>query len=130
MASANIFLVGMMGAGKTTLGRALAQRLSREFLDTDRVLVERTGVALLEGYGSTETNFVIASTPGRSRPGCMGWLRPGFEAKVVDAFDAELPAGEAGELVLREARTGRVEITQMWGRTESVREEFKRRRAQ
>ena len=63
--------------------------------------VERTGVALVEGYGSTETNFVIASAPGRSRPGCMGWLRPGFEAKIVDAFDVELPAGEAGELLLR-----------------------------
>ena len=63
--------------------------------------VERTGVALVEGYGSTETNFVIASAPGRARPGCMGWLRPGFEAKVVDAFDVELPAGEAGELLLR-----------------------------
>ncbi len=44
MGSANIFLVGMMGAGKTTIGRALAQRLGREFVDTDRVLVERTGV--------------------------------------------------------------------------------------
>ena len=63
--------------------------------------VERTGVPLLEGYGSTETNFVIASAPERSRPGCMGWLRPGFEARVVDAMDNELPAGEAGELVLR-----------------------------
>ncbi len=63
--------------------------------------VERTGVPLVEGYGSTETNFVIASAPGRSRAGCMGWLRPGFDAKVVDAFDAELPAGEAGELLLR-----------------------------
>jgi len=40
----NIFLVGMMGAGKTTLGRALARRLGREFVDCDRVLVERTGV--------------------------------------------------------------------------------------
>jgi hypothetical protein len=38
--------------------------------------------------------------------------------------------GIEGELVLREARTGRVEITQMWGRTESVRQEFKRLRAQ
>src|ERR1700730_10677234 len=38
--------------------------------------------------------------------------------------------GIEGELVLREARTGRVEITQMWGRTEAVREEFRRRRAQ
>ena len=62
---------------------------------------ERTGVPLLEGYGSTETSFVIASAPGRSRPGCMGWLRPGFEARVVDALDTELAAGEAGELVLR-----------------------------
>jgi shikimate kinase len=44
MAKGNIFLVGMMGAGKTTLGRALAQRLGLEFVDTDRVLVERTGV--------------------------------------------------------------------------------------
>ncbi|MGZ5714400.1 MAG: ATP-dependent acyl-CoA ligase [Caldimonas sp.] len=63
--------------------------------------LERTGVPLLEGYGSTETNFVIASAPGRSRPGCMGWLRPGFEARVVDDHDIELPPGEAGELVLR-----------------------------
>jgi hypothetical protein len=35
-----------------------------------------------------------------------------------------------GELVLREARTGRVEVTQMWGRPESVRKEFRQRRAQ
>jgi shikimate kinase len=40
----NVFLVGMMGSGKTTLGRALAQRLDMAFADTDRVLVERTGV--------------------------------------------------------------------------------------
>jgi hypothetical protein len=35
-----------------------------------------------------------------------------------------------GELVPREVRSGRVEVTQMWGRPESVREEFRRRRAQ
>jgi crotonobetaine/carnitine-CoA ligase len=62
---------------------------------------ERTGVPLLEGYGSTETNFVIASAPDRWRPGCMGWLRPGFAARVVDAHDVELLPGEAGELLLR-----------------------------
>jgi hypothetical protein len=39
-------------------------------------------------------------------------------------------AGIEGELVLREVRTGRVEVVQMWGRTESVRQEFRRRRAQ
>jgi hypothetical protein len=38
--------------------------------------------------------------------------------------------GARGELVAREARSGRVEVTQMWGRPESVREEFRARRAQ
>ena len=38
--------------------------------------------------------------------------------------------GIVGELALREARSGRVEVTQMWGRPESVREEFRNRRAQ
>jgi shikimate kinase len=44
MSGGNIFLVGMMGAGKTTIGKALAARLKRKFIDTDRILVERTGV--------------------------------------------------------------------------------------
>ena len=39
-------------------------------------------------------------------------------------------AGIAGELVLREWRTGRVETTQMWGRPESVRQEFRALRNQ
>lgn len=38
--------------------------------------------------------------------------------------------GIEGELVAREARSGRVEVTQMWGRPESVRREFARRRHQ
>ena len=39
-------------------------------------------------------------------------------------------AGLAGELVVREIRSGRTEVVQMWGRPESVREEFQRIRAQ
>jgi hypothetical protein len=35
-----------------------------------------------------------------------------------------------GEIALREIRTGRVEVTPMWGRPQSVREEFRRLRAQ
>jgi hypothetical protein len=39
-------------------------------------------------------------------------------------------AGVEGELALREIRSGRVEVTQMWGRPESARAEFRRLRAQ
>jgi hypothetical protein len=39
-------------------------------------------------------------------------------------------AGIEGELAVREARSGRVEVVQLWGRPESVRQEFRRRRAQ
>lgn len=39
-----IFLVGPMGAGKTTIGRRLASRLHLEFVDLDSALEERTGV--------------------------------------------------------------------------------------
>ena len=39
-------------------------------------------------------------------------------------------AGIEGELAVRETRSGRVEVTQMWGRPQSVREEFRRLRAQ
>lgn len=42
----NIFLVGMMGAGKTTIGKALARKLDRQFFDTDQVIAQRTGVAI------------------------------------------------------------------------------------
>jgi hypothetical protein len=39
-------------------------------------------------------------------------------------------AGIDGEIAVREVRTGRAEVVQMWGRTESVRQEFKKLRAQ
>jgi hypothetical protein len=39
-------------------------------------------------------------------------------------------AGIEGELALRDMRAGRVEVTQMWGRPQSVRDEFRRIRAQ
>jgi shikimate kinase len=42
----NLFLVGMMGAGKSTLGRQLARRLAKRFIDADHELEERLGVTI------------------------------------------------------------------------------------
>ncbi|MBN6066019.1 shikimate kinase AroK [Aggregatibacter actinomycetemcomitans] len=39
----NIFLVGPMGAGKSTIGRQLAQLLNMDFVDTDAEIEERAG---------------------------------------------------------------------------------------
>ncbi|WP_039906978.1 MULTISPECIES: shikimate kinase AroK [Candidatus Regiella] len=39
----NIFLVGPMGAGKSTIGRQLAQQLNMEFFDSDQQIEQRTG---------------------------------------------------------------------------------------
>lgn len=42
----NLTLVGPMGAGKSTIGRLLAKELGMTFLDSDRVIEERTGASI------------------------------------------------------------------------------------
>lgn len=42
----NIFLVGLMGAGKTTVGRLLARQLGKTFIDSDQEIEARTGVRI------------------------------------------------------------------------------------
>ena len=44
--SGNIFLVGLMGSGKTTVGRALARKLNKRFIDSDHEIEARTGVSI------------------------------------------------------------------------------------
>ena len=69
--SRNIFLVGLMGAGKTTIGRQLARRLGKELQDTDHEIERRTGVRV-------SLIFEIEGEPGfRAR-----------ESQVVEALTA------------------------------------------
>ena len=42
--SNNIVLVGLMGSGKTTVGRRLAHELNQDFFDTDHEIIDKTGV--------------------------------------------------------------------------------------
>ncbi len=56
----NLFLIGPMGAGKTTIGRELARTLKIDFLDSDREIERRTGASIplifeLEGEAGFRT---------------------------------------------------------------------------
>lgn len=79
---------------RVALGGGVPPQIHRPFR-------ERFGVPLVDGYGSTETNFVFAGAIPSDRPGTMGYLAEGFEARIVDEDDSKLPDGQAGELVLR-----------------------------
>ncbi len=61
----------------------------------------RFGVTLISGYGSTETNFVLSNAIGKNEPGTMGRVQEGFEVRIVDENDCDVPDGEAGEMVIR-----------------------------
>ena len=40
----NIYLIGLMGSGKTTLGKVLSKKLEKHFYDSDQVIEEKLGV--------------------------------------------------------------------------------------
>jgi acyl-coenzyme A synthetase/AMP-(fatty) acid ligase len=64
--------------------------------------MERFGVEVLDGLGSSEAYHIyISQYPGESRPGTLGRLVPGYEARLVDEGGEDVAAGEAGELWLR-----------------------------
>jgi shikimate kinase len=48
----HVVLVGMMGTGKTTVGRRIAERLGRPFLDSDEMIEARTGKTVREIFES------------------------------------------------------------------------------
>ena len=72
----NIFLVGMMGAGKTTVARMLATRLNRTFIDSDHELESRCGVKVpvifeIEGEAGFRTREAALLDELTERPGIV-----------------------------------------------------------
>jgi carnitine-CoA ligase len=67
---------------------------------------DRFGIQNLHtAWGSTEIPAVICTWPGQKLvAGYCGRLRPGFEVRLVDPFDQEVPDGEAGQAIVRSAR--------------------------
>ena len=62
----------------------------------------RFGIEVLELYGMSETGaWNMINRPGRGKAGTVGTIRQGFEIKIVDDEDNELPVDTIGELAIR-----------------------------
>ena len=78
-----------MGAGKTTVGRMLAKRLARQFLDSDHEIVERTGVpipTIFEIEGEDEQGIDIMAKPPGKKLQNLALLSGGERALTVIAL--------------------------------------------
>lgn len=62
----------------------------------------RTGLDIVDGFGTTElTHIVISARPGNARPGFIGTVVPGYEARIVDANMQDVQDGRSGLLAVR-----------------------------
>jgi shikimate kinase len=89
----NLFLVGLPGAGKSTLGRQLARRLNKRFIDADAELEQRLGVSI-------PTIFEIEGEAG---------FRDREEATLADLAQlTEIVLSTGGGVVLRPGNRARL----------------------
>jgi carnitine-CoA ligase len=80
-----------------TVRIALAPGVPAQFHEE---FTRRTGIHLLDGWGSTETNFVLGATIEHQKPGLMGPVFEGFQARVVDDQGNDVADDAPGELVV------------------------------
>jgi len=113
----NVFLVGPMGAGKTTVGRRLATLRGMEFADSDHAVEERTGVDIAfifekegeAGFRKREKQVIAELTGGHNLVLATGG------GTVLDADNRQHLAGRGFVVYLRASvdhqlrRTGRTE---------------------
>ena len=104
----NIVLTGFMGSGKTTVGSILADRLGREFIDTDAVIESRSGpiagIVAASGWpaframerevasGLAGRSGLVIATGGRLMldAECAACLEPGADVVWLQADPAEI----------------------------------------
>lgn len=94
----NIYLIGMMGCGKSTCGRLLAKRLGRQLLDTDQLIVERAGKPITEIF-ATEGEEAFRALETQVCREC------GEKTDLIVATGGGLPLREENRVLLRESGT-------------------------
>ncbi|HEX3730523.1 MAG TPA: shikimate kinase [Opitutaceae bacterium] len=91
----NLYLVGFMGTGKSTVGRAAAQRLSFDFVDSDHEIERKAGKTIAEifaqegepAFRAAEREFVTGGhAPQRLVVACGGGLivQPGLAGLLAE----------------------------------------------
>lgn len=79
----------------TSAGEALPEALHRRWMEAFEVEV-------LDGIGSSEAYHIyLSNRPGRVKPGSLGTVVPGYDARVVDEHGRDLPDGKIGRLWIR-----------------------------
>ena len=109
----HLFLVGMMGAGKTTVGKSLATRLRRRFIDTDKLLVERTGVEVA-------TIFEVEGEAGFRKRESQLLAELAHESDCVVATGGGIVLDPANRALMRDNGTVvylRAKVESLWERT-------------
>ncbi|MHC4346482.1 MAG: benzoate-CoA ligase family protein, partial [Planctomycetota bacterium] len=90
---------GRTGLAKVRMCVSAGEPLPKPLYDR---WLERFGVEILDGIGSTEIlHIFISNRPGKVKPGSTGQIVPGYEAKIVDDDGRELGVGEVGTLLIK-----------------------------
>ena len=85
---------------------------------------DQYGLTVLDYYGLTESYPLCGNFPGVDvREGSMGKPMPGWEVKLLDEDENEVPVGERGEICLK-ARSNPHYPIGYWNRPEDTEEEF------
>lgn len=109
----NVFLVGLMGAGKSSVGRVLAKRLDKAFVDCDHEIERRTGVSIsvifdIEGEAGFRSREAALIDELTARDGLVLATGGGV---VLDARNRALLAARGCVVYLRAA------ADELWRRT-------------
>ena len=82
---------------------------------------KRFRVEILDAIGSTEAlHMFIANRPGAVRPGSSGQILPGYEARIVDENNNDVPDNQIGNLLIK----GEAVCAGYWNQHEKTKETF------